>query len=174
MLVSASSYRHWLHHVVFVSFLIPYSVLLKLTWHGTCLYVRSTEAAKIKLKLKHVNAALKYSVHVSSCSGAQPVACNYIKSRLYHNYFSENLRKLFFDSFVTNAPFLYPLKTSENHKVFWCFQGLEKGCIGNKWVKNHIRLITSTSARICRIKWVEDKCKNLYFRQKMWLWKKML
>ena len=35
--------------------------------------------------------------------------------------------------FVPNAPFLYPLKTSENPTVFWCFQGLEKGCIGNKW-----------------------------------------
>ena len=31
--------------------------------------------------------------------------------------------------FVTNAPFLYHLKTSENRK------GVEKGCIGNKWVK---------------------------------------
>ena len=28
-----------------------------------------------------------------------------------------------------------PLKTSENRNVFWCFQGVEKGCIGNKWVK---------------------------------------
>ena len=37
--------------------------------------------------------------------------------------------------FVPNAPFLYPLKTSENVKVFWGFQGVEKGCIGNKWVK---------------------------------------
>ena len=37
--------------------------------------------------------------------------------------------------FVPNAPFLYPLKTSENLKVFWCFQGVEKRCIGNKWVK---------------------------------------
>ena len=36
--------------------------------------------------------------------------------------------------FVPNAPFLYPLKTSENRKVFWCFQGVEKGCIGNKRV----------------------------------------
>ena len=32
--------------------------------------------------------------------------------------------------FVSNAPFLYPLKTS----VFWCFQRVEKGCIGNEWV----------------------------------------
>ena len=36
--------------------------------------------------------------------------------------------------FVPNAPFLYILKTSEN-RFFWCFQGVEKGCIGNEWVK---------------------------------------
>ena len=24
--------------------------------------------------------------------------------------------------FVPNAPFLYPLKTPENRKVFWCFK----------------------------------------------------
>ena len=36
--------------------------------------------------------------------------------------------------FVPNAPFLYSLKKSENFTVFWCFQGLGKGCIGNKWV----------------------------------------
>ena len=36
--------------------------------------------------------------------------------------------------FVPNAPFLYPLNTSENRKVFWCFQGVEKECSGNKWV----------------------------------------
>ena len=29
-------------------------------------------------------------------------------------------------------------KKSENHKVFWCFQEVEKGCIGNKWVKLNI------------------------------------
>ena len=37
--------------------------------------------------------------------------------------------------FFPNAPFLYPLKTSENRKVFWCFQWVEKGCIGNKRVQ---------------------------------------
>ena len=37
--------------------------------------------------------------------------------------------------FVPNAPFLYPLKTSEIRKVFWCFHGVEKGSIGNEWVK---------------------------------------
>ena len=35
--------------------------------------------------------------------------------------------------FVPNAPFLYPLET-ENRKVFRSFKGVEKGCIGNKWV----------------------------------------
>ena len=32
--------------------------------------------------------------------------------------------------FVSNAPFLYPLKTSENRKVFRFFQGVGKGCMG--------------------------------------------
>ena len=36
--------------------------------------------------------------------------------------------------FVPNVLFLYPLKTSENPKVFLCFQEAEKGCIGNEYV----------------------------------------
>ena len=50
-----------------------------------------------------------------------------------------NIEKLLlpylFNRFVPNAPFLYPLKTGKL-KVFWCFQGVEKECIGNKWAKN--------------------------------------
>ena len=46
-----------------------------------------------------------------------------------------SLSKNLIKPFVPSAPFLYPLKTSETHKVFWCFPGLEKGCIGNEWVK---------------------------------------
>ena len=39
------------------------------------------------------------------------------------------------DPFVTIVPFLYPLKTSENPTVFWCFQGLEKSALGtNRYV----------------------------------------
>ena len=37
--------------------------------------------------------------------------------------------------FVPNTPFLYARTTSENLAVFWCFQGVEKGCIGNEWFK---------------------------------------
>ena len=39
------------------------------------------------------------------------------------------------NSFVPNAPFFFRLKTSENRKVFRCFQGIEKGCIGKEWVQ---------------------------------------
>ena len=39
------------------------------------------------------------------------------------------------NSFVHNAPFLYPLKTPENLKVFWRFEGVQRVCIGNKWIK---------------------------------------
>ena len=38
-----------------------------------------------------------------------------------------------FNPFIPSAPFLYPLKT-ENITIF-CFQEMEKGCIGNEWVK---------------------------------------
>ena len=35
---------------------------------------------------------------------------------------------------VPNAPFLHTLKTTENLKVFRCFQGVKKGCVGSIWV----------------------------------------
>ena len=35
--------------------------------------------------------------------------------------------------FASNVLLLYPLKISENCKIFWCFQRIEKGFIGNKW-----------------------------------------
>ena len=48
--------------------------------------------------------------------------------------------------FVPNAPFYYPLNTSENLPVFWCIQGEEKGCIGNKWV-NQIPFVKISDAK---------------------------
>ena len=45
-----------------------------------------------------------------------------------------------FNLFVPNAPFLYPLKTSEKRTVCWCFQGVEKGCIGDEWVNSSLPL----------------------------------
>ena len=43
------------------------------------------------------------------------------------------IKVILINSFVPNAPFLYPLKTSL--KVFWRFQWVEKVCIGNLWIK---------------------------------------
>ena len=40
-----------------------------------------------------------------------------------------------------------PLKTSENYTVF-CFQGLERGCIGNEWVNANVSL-SFTGKEIC-------------------------
>ena len=48
------------------------------------------------------------------------------------NYISLNSVQEFINPFFPNAPFLYPLKTSEKIMVYWCFQGVEKGCIGNE------------------------------------------
>ena len=36
-----------------------------------------------------------------------------------------------FNPFVPNAPFLCPLKTTENRRVFWWLQGVEKRFVGN-------------------------------------------
>ena len=47
--------------------------------------------------------------------------------------------------FSPNAPFLYPQKASENGKVFWCFQGIKKGCTENKWVKSRSNSISVAS-----------------------------
>ena len=42
-------------------------------------------------------------------------------------------QKWLLDPIVSNAPFFYALKTPENLMVFWCFQGVDKGCIGNEF-----------------------------------------
>ena len=47
--------------------------------------------------------------------------------------YSNNVRITYFNPFVLNAPFLYPLKTSESRKVFRFFREVEKGCVGNDW-----------------------------------------
>ena len=51
------------------------------------------------------------------------------------NIWQGSLLKSDINPFVSNAPFLYPLKTLENLTLCWCFQGVEKGCSGNQLVK---------------------------------------
>ena len=48
--------------------------------------------------------------------------------------FLQNGELIQINPFVPNIHFLYPLKTSENLTVSCCFQGVDKGCIRNKWV----------------------------------------
>ena len=51
-----------------------------------------------------------------------------VKRRVFLNYFL---------LFVPNAPFLYPLKTSENR------EDVQKGYIGNKWVNFSVVIFAS-------------------------------
>ena len=60
-------------------------------------------------------------------------AINFYQIHLVNSYWS-------FNPFVPNAPLVFPLKTSENHTFFWCFQGIEKGWIGNECVKHTLKL----------------------------------
>ena len=55
---------------------------------------------------------------------------NYLPLKLPSNASNNHCSSVFIP-LITNAPFLYLLDTKGNHKVF-CFQGVEKGCIGNK------------------------------------------
>ena len=43
--------------------------------------------------------------------------------------------------FVPNAPFLYPLKTSENRKVFDVFRGQRKCALGVNELINLLRFV---------------------------------
>ena len=47
--------------------------------------------------------------------------------------------------------FSTPLKTSENRKVLWSFQGVEKGCIGNKGVKVFLILFLSDPVEVLKM-----------------------
>ena len=47
-----------------------------------------------------------------------------------------------FNPVISNAPFLYPLKTLQKPYGFLCFQRVEKGCIGDRWVNIHIYLFS--------------------------------
>ena len=71
-------------------------------------------------------------------SGSKLYLCIRTNWNHYQSLFYSKITK---DSLTHSFP-MHPfptawkhLKTSENRKVFWCFQGVEKGCIGNEWVK---------------------------------------
>ena len=73
------------------------------------------------------------------------------------------------NQFVPNAPFFYCLKPSENRKVFCYFQGVEKWCIGKKWVKGGMedplpRTVSSNHYKPCKLSSLMNNWKkNLTF-----------
>ena len=71
---------------------------------------------------------------ICKTKSSEKVLKSYVLSIRLLSLSPENRSSYKINSFVPNTAFLYPLKTSENHKVF-CFQEVEKGCTGNKWVK---------------------------------------
>ena len=77
-----------------------------------------------------------------TCKGQPGRLMNMLRSMFYllTPWWGNATFVLAFNPFVPDAPALYPLKASENLKVFWRFQGLEKGCTANKWVNISIKV----------------------------------
>ena len=70
----------------------------------------------------------------------------------YYKVLNQNhLLNLGFNPFAPNAPFPYPLTPSETLTIFWCFQGVEKGCIGNEWVNVTFTIIIFFYYLLCHI-----------------------
>ena len=97
--------------------------------------------------------------HVWQNLGSSPIREKPPKSPSWtglKNLYKEFLR-LFFNPFIPNAPFLYPLKTSAILTVFRCFQKIEETCIETNMLalKRSLTLPCGFS-------------KNLFFRERRW------
>ena len=71
----------------------------------------------------------------------------------------------------------YSLIASENFTVFWCFLGVEKGCIGNEWVNKTTLKESQTTAGLLQllnflICWIWWK-KSYFFSFNCNNWKKI-
>ena len=86
--------------------------------------LQENKASQIFRKMKIVFLSTKYRIRL--WIRLKP---GLIQSRMF------KIRRLNINPFVPNAPFLYPLKTSENLKIFWCFKEVEKGYTGYEWVR---------------------------------------
>ena len=49
---------------------------------------------------------------------------------------------------LTHLFLMDPFSTAENLTVFWCFQAVEKRCIGNEWVKQRIEKVFLTTIKM--------------------------
>ena len=89
----------------------------------------------LKTKLKNYLVSTNTQIHKISRYVAIFYHMQMFCFSLLTNFEIASFLVILLNPFVPNEPFLYPLKTSENLKVLWCFQGVKKGCIGNKWLK---------------------------------------
>ena len=89
----------------------------------------------LKTKLKNYLVSTNTQIHKISRYVAIFYHMQMFCFSLLTNFEIASFLVILLNPFVPNKPFLYPLKTSENLKVLWCFQGVKKGCIGNKWLK---------------------------------------
>ena len=110
------------------------------TWahHWTATFVIITH-----INIHIIDIFKETDISMSLYQITEKVKCSSVIDLGLHNlfYFTTS-----FNPFVPNGPFPYPLKTSEKLKVFWCFQGIEKGCIENEWVKATKMLILGRKA----------------------------
>ena len=66
---------------------------------------------------------------------------NFLLRKICIHFLKAIFHTSFLNPFVLHVPFLYSLKISESLTVLWCFQRVEKGCIGNKWVTVLLKLV---------------------------------
>ena len=76
-----------------------------------------------------------------------------------------------FNQFVPNAPFLYHLKAWEKSEVFWCFRGVEKGCIGKNGLRGLSKIVVITMQTYCQYCLpLQFKLKQEMFNKKNPIW----
>ena len=86
--------------------------------------------------MSNLNAVPKVLIKTYLLTGSSTKLCYYVMTRLL--ILTRTPFLAFSEGQHYNATFLFPLETPKNRKVFRNFQGVEKGCISNDWVKYFI------------------------------------
>ena len=129
----------------------------KLFEKGRGLFVRST-IVDLGFLMQHVTRKIPkiiyfINLHSSSFNIDMEITHNHevFADQASFTFTQAEIWNSLVNRFVPNAPLL-PLKTSENLTVFWCFRGVEKGCIWNKCVKIFYKTI-DLSCKIESLHW---------------------
>ena len=57
-------------------------------------------------------------------------------------------KSIIFQDLCFQCTLFLPPQNIKSRRVLWCFQGVEKGCIGNKWVKEWLLLLVLLNVTI--------------------------